>query len=195
MTAPRPPGDIAGRNPLFVTLAAGKIVHRFYPVKHDPIFFDRGDSGRFNAPDGAYGVLYVAKSPAGAFSETFLREPGRTLLAADLLAGKAYVRLRLLQGLKLIKFCGPGLARLGATAEVTHGGLPYDIAQTWSKVLHDHAAKPDGIAYFARHDDEALWYALFDRASKSVEEAARETILDQQWFWSLAEPYGVGLAP
>jgi hypothetical protein len=195
VTGPRPPRNIEKRDPLFLTLAKGDVVHRFHTAKYDPIFFDRSRDGRLNAPDGAYGVLYASERPAGAFAEAFLRQPGRTLLAADLLARKAYVQLRLLRSLKLIKFCGPGLARLGATAEVTHSGLPYDVSQAWSKALHAHPANPDGIAYYARHDDEALCYALFDSVPAPVEEAARVRILDADWFWRLAEPYGVGLAP
>ncbi len=42
-------------------------------------------------------------SPVGAFVETFLREPGRTLLPADLLARKAYILLRTLRPLRLVK--------------------------------------------------------------------------------------------
>ena len=94
MTAPNPPRDIEGRDPLLISLAEGEIVHRFYSAQHDPIYFDRSRAGRLSAPDGVYGVLYAAKTPAGAFAEAFLREPGRTLLPADLLATKAYSRLR-----------------------------------------------------------------------------------------------------
>lgn len=195
MTAPRPPEDIASRDPLLSNLAAGEFVHRFHTAKHGAIFFDRTLGGRLNAPDGSYGVLYAAQSLAGAFAETFLREPGRTLLAIDFVASKAYARLRVLRPLVLIKLGGPGLARLGATAEVTHGGLPYDIPHGWSEALRSHPAKVDGIAYYARHDDEALCYALFDHAPAPVELTEQNTDLDADWFWRLAEKYGVGLAP
>jgi hypothetical protein len=195
VTAPQPPGDLARRDPLFVELPTSTSLHRFYTAAREPVFFDRGHNGRFNGPDGSYGVLYAAASPAGAFAETFLREPGRTLLPADLLARKAYVELRVLRALTLIRLGGPGLARVGATAEVVHGGLPYDIAQAWSAALYGHPAMADGIAYTARHDDEALCFALFDRASALVEEVDRQTDLDQEWFWKIAEAYGVGLAP
>ena len=90
---------------------------------------------------------------------------------------------------------GPGLGRLGATTEVVHGGLPYDVPQAWSAALRAHPAAPQGIAYNARHDDEALCYAIFDDAADAVEEVDRDTMLDADWFWTLAEPYGVGLAP
>ncbi len=57
MSAPRPPGDLAQRDPLIIELAAGTLLHRFYTAAYEPIFYDRERSGRFNAPDGSYGVL------------------------------------------------------------------------------------------------------------------------------------------
>jgi hypothetical protein len=112
-----------------------------------------------------------------------------------LLRRKGYVRLEITTDLNLIRLAGPSLAILGATAEVVHGGLPYDAAQAWSKALFEHPLRPDGIAYYARHDDEALCYAIFDRARNAVREIDRETNLDQDWFWKLAQRYKVGLAP
>jgi hypothetical protein len=176
-------------------LPAGTVLHRFYTAGYDPIFFDRGTSGRLNAPDGSYGVLYCSEQPSGAFAETFLRRPGRTLIDADFLSRKAYVRLQVGSELTLIKFAGPGLAILGATAEVVHGGLPYDVPQSWSKALSGHPVGAHGIAYYARHDDEALCYAIFDRAGPAIIELGRETDLDQNWFWQLARKYRVGRAP
>ncbi|WP_281015652.1 RES domain-containing protein [Mesorhizobium sp. M00.F.Ca.ET.216.01.1.1] len=87
------------------------------------MFFDRSTEGRFNAPDASYGVLYAAEETNGALAETFLRTPGRTLIDTDLLKRKAYVRLLIGRDLNLIRLAGPGLARVGATAEVTHGGV------------------------------------------------------------------------
>jgi hypothetical protein len=195
VSAPLPPSDLASRDPDLVKLPAGAIMHRFYPEGYEPIFFDPGLSGRLNAPDGSYGVLYCAEETSGAFAETFLRTPGRRLIDADLLRRKAYVRLQVRSELSLIKLAGPGLAMLGATAEVVHGGLPYNDPQAWSKALFGHPVSAQGIAYYARHDDEALCYAIFDRASTSIEETGRETNLDQDWFWQLALKYKVGLAP
>jgi hypothetical protein len=195
VSAPPPPGDLARRDPLIIEISEGTLLHRFYTATYEPVYFDRGRTGRFNAPDGSYGLLYAAMSPVGAFVETFLREPGRTLLPADLLARKSYIQLRVLRTLRLVKLGGPGLARVGATAEVVHGGLPYDVPQAWSAALNGHASTPDGIAYTARHDDEASCCALFERAPIPLEEAQRQTHLDQDWFWTIAEPYGVGLAP
>ena len=195
MTTPLPPPDLASRALEFLVLPAGAVVERFYSNAFAPLHFDRSPLGRMNAPDGGYGVLYAAADLRGAFAETFLRSPGRTLLPLDLVKRKSRVRLRIRRGLRLVRFAGVGLARLGATAEVTHGGLPYDAPQSWSKAIHDLASSPDGIAYRARHDDDAVCYAIFDRAESAIEEASRDLDLDKDWFWSLAEVYGVGLAP
>ncbi|MCP1852999.1 MULTISPECIES: RES family NAD+ phosphorylase [Bradyrhizobium] len=195
MSAPLPPDDLDRRRPRQVRLRAGTVVHRFYTAGYDPIFFDTSRLGRLNAPDGSYGVLYAAREPFGAFAETFLRVPGRTLLDPSLLRRKAYARLKITADLSLVRLAGPSLAILGATAELVHGGLPYDVPQAWSKALFSHPLNPDGIAYYARHDDEGLCYALFDRALSSVREIDRQTNLDQDWFWRLAQRYRVGLAP
>lgn len=145
-------------------------------------------------------MLYTAAQLRGAFAETFLREPGRTLLPLDLLQKKARVRLQITRELKLIKFAGTGLGKLGATAQVVHGGLPYDVPQAWSKALHNLSNGPaknsyDGIAYNARHDDEAICYALFEHVKDFVVEESRDKELDRDWFWEVADLYGAGIPP
>ena len=195
MTVPLPPPDLHSRSPKIVSLPAGSEIHRFYTAIHEPVFFDRSSAGRFNAPDGSYGVLYVAKRINGAFAETFLRSPGNTLIDSGFLRRKGYVRLETKSSLKLVDLTGPGLALVGATAEVPHSGLPYDAAQAWSKALFDHPLEPDGIAYHARHDDTEICYAIFDRAESAIAEISRALDLDQDWFWEIGTRYGVGLAP
>ncbi|MBG0511185.1 RES family NAD+ phosphorylase [Agrobacterium sp. MOPV5] len=195
MTVPLPPPDLHSRTPEIVSLPAGSETHRFYTAIYEPIFFDRSRTGRFNAPDGSYGVLYVAKLVNGAFAETFLRSPGNTLIDAGFLKRKGYVRLETVSPLKLIDLTGPGLAIVGATAEIPHSGLPYDAAQAWSKALFDHPVRADGIVYHARHDDTEICYAIFDRAESAIVETSRELNLDQEWFWETGARYGVGLAP
>ena len=61
--------------------------------------------------------------------------------------------------------------------------------------VRSHPAGEHGIAYTARHDDEAQCYALFDIAGAPVEDIDRETDLDRDWFWRIAEAYGVGFLP
>lgn len=176
-------------------MRSGGALHRFYGRRHEPVHFDRSSGSRFNAPDGTYGVMYVARQRKGAFAEAFLRTPGRTLIDPLLVAARGYARFRLTRSLQVIKLTGSGLARIGATAEVCHRSQPYDVPQSWSKALHDHPTMADGIAYTARHDDTALCVALFDRADDAFVEVERRTDLDQDWFWRLAANYGIGTAP
>ena len=195
MNAPLPPADIDSRVPEFTVLRKGVILERFFSADFDPIYFDRSKSGRLNAPDGSYGVLYAAQDLGGAFAETFLRNPGQTMLTTGQIAKKARVQLRTLRELRLVKLGGAGLARIGATAEIIHGAQPYDAPQTWSRELRLHPSKPDGIAYTARHDDESICYALFDHLPLCVGEHAREMDIDRDWFWDMAEHYGVQFGP
>lgn len=195
MSGPLPPSNLNRRKPRLLELPSGTILRRFYQLRFEPIYFDPSLRGRFNAPDGSYGVLYGARTIDGAFAETFLREPGRTLLPPDFVAARGYVELRSTRPLKLIELGGKGLAPLGATAEILHSGLPYDVPQAWSKALHDHPEMADGIAYGSRHDDQELCYALFDRMRTGVTELGRRVDLDEDWFWEIGESYGIGLAP
>jgi RES domain len=189
-----PPKDIAERQPRFVNIDKGRF-YRFYPRGLNPIFFDRSTDGRFNSPNASFGVLYAAKRLNGAFAETFLRSPGRTLLPEDLIAQKARVRLRLVRPLRLVRFYGQGLSVLGATAEVVASPKPYNLPQQWAAALHNHPGMFDGIAYRARHDDDEICYAFFERSSRAIEEVDREEKLDADWFYKLMQYYSVGLAP
>lgn len=194
MSGPLPPADIDTREPAIQYLATGTLVHRFHNAAFGPIFHDRTSAGRFNAPDGSYGVLYAAETADGAFAEVFLRSPGRTTLGLDFIETRAYVRLKAARDLRLVELHGPGLSRLGATAEIAHSGLPYTVAQAWSKAVHAHPGNFDGIAYRSRHDDAEICYAIFDRASSAVIEDSRVPNLDVDWFWQLMDKYRLGIA-
>jgi hypothetical protein len=75
---------------------------------------------------------------------------------------------------------GTGLAREAAAMGLTPNGWaavlirhrlrgkPYDNPQAWSGKLFDHPGGFDGIAYNARHDDEALCYGLFERGNQPL---------------------------
>lgn len=178
-----------------LTLDRGVILDRFFDADKDPIYFDRSSLGRLNSPDASYSVLYTADSSRGAFAETFLRSPGRRQIDPSLQTRKAFVRLEVVRPLTLIHFDGPGLAILGATAEVVHSGPPYDVPQSWSKALRSHPVKAGGIAYSSRHDPRELCHALFDDTLPVVSELDRETDLDGAWFWDLAHVYRLGRPP
>lgn len=63
-----------------VVLPAGHSLHRFHAAGFDPVYFDRSRSGRLNAPDGTYDVMYTTMTVRGAFADTFLRHPGVNLI-------------------------------------------------------------------------------------------------------------------
>ncbi|AJD44517.1 RES domain-containing protein (plasmid) [Rhizobium gallicum bv. gallicum R602sp] len=97
-----------------MTLPDGTDLHRFYTAAYDPIYFDRSDLGRFNAPDGSYGVLYVAQEIPGAFAETFLRSPVRSLINPAFLVAVPVPLVRLSSGLKYHDAHCFNLARTGS---------------------------------------------------------------------------------
>lgn len=189
---PFPPSDIATRKPNITTIAAGMTIYRIYTSKFGSIYFDTGSTGRLNAPDGSFGVLYAAATRDGAFAESFLRNVGRTALDDALLSVKALVTIRSAEALNLASLHGPGLTVLGATAEVSHSGVTsYDLSQAWSKALHDHPANLDGIAYRSRHDDDEICYGIFDRAREKLIIEAEQVDLHQAWVWPLLTKYRV----
>jgi hypothetical protein len=191
---PYPPPDVNGRRPQVATIE-NTTFYRFYSRGEEPIYFDQSMNGRLNSPDASFRVLYAAEQREGAFAETFLRSPGRTLLPRDLISKKGLVRLRSIRALRLASLYGPGLAVLGATAEVTASAPPYDLSQTWAVALHNHPGMFDGIAYRARHDDNEICYAFFDRSASGIAEVDRDETLDADWFYHLLNHYSVGLAP
>jgi hypothetical protein len=191
-----PPTDINERSPRSTTIRNTATFYRFYPRGKDPIYFDHSKEGRLNSPDASFGVLYVAKKITGAFAETFLRQPGRTLLAVDFIEKKALVFLRSTRALRVANLYGRGLTVLGATAEITSSPQPYGLPQAWSAALRNHPGAFDGIAYRAKHDNDEICYALFDRSAPAITEVHREEmLLDTDSFCNLLDHYSVGISP
>jgi hypothetical protein len=61
--------------------------------------------------------------------------------------------------------------------------------------MHSHPGVFDGIAYRARHDDNEVCYAFFDRSGTAIAEVQRKDNLDDNWFDDLLKYYSVGIAP
>ena len=181
-------------------LPAGHTLFRIHPTERDPIFFgpapERPLSGRWDAPDRSFGVCYLAGAgfPHGAFAERFLREPGRTLVPERELRRASLATLRLRREVTVVRFHGNGLARLGATAEVAHGD--HRGSRPWALALHRHPARPGGIRWRARHDDDALAVALFDRERDSLEIVRSVPLLSAELAGEVAgwlDRYGIGV--
>ncbi len=139
---------------------------RMHRVDHDPVFFGRTGGGRFDDPEGEYGVLYAAEDAFGAFVESFGREPGRNVISWQRLRDRPLSHIGPAEAgasgsLRLVDLTGEGLARIGATGEISSG--PYRAAQRWSRALHEHPSKPQGLVYRLKHDPSRKGVAIFER--------------------------------
>lgn len=192
---PRPPPDLNQRRLPVHVLPTETQLYRFHDKRFDPFFFDRASGGRFNAGDGTFGVMYVAIERRGAFAETFLRNVGSTAISGSFVDSKACAVLNLHRPFRAVRFRGYGLAPIGATATLC-SSPSYETPQEWSRALHAHPDRVDGILYASRHDDEQLCVAVFDRAINAFSTSVRaENLRDQAWFYELMDLYQVGLLP
>jgi len=197
-TAPLPPPDLHRRKLVIEELPVGTQLFRFHRLAYPPTYFDTSQGGRFNSPDGRYGVLYAALDRRGAFAETLLRNPGETLLSEeDDIKPRACASYGLARSLRAVHFHSHGLSRMGATANVC-ACEPYDypLPQVWSAALHNHPDLPDAILYRSKHDDGALCLAIFDRTADALgTPTIAPNLLAEPWFFDLMDLYGVGLEP
>jgi RES domain len=141
---------------------------RLFRPRHAPLHFGQDGAGRFDAPNGEYGVLYVADELAGAFIEVFGRDPAYRIISAPTLESRN-VALTAGRPLRLVDLRdGPGLAAIAATGELTMGGN-YRLSHAFSRAINRHPAAPDGIWYRCRHDPSQGSVAVFDRAQSVLE--------------------------
>jgi hypothetical protein len=195
---PRPPSDLAARELPLRVFDPGTVFWRIHDARRAPVWFGPAPGApavhRFDAELGVFRVCYVALTPEAAFAESFLRNPGRRMLDRTLIAGRAISQLTFDRRIQVIQFHGPGLARVGATAEVSHGPA-YALSRQWSHALWSHPSRPDGILYTSRHDDDEHCIALFDRAPEGLHLVSSESLLDTPLLAGLLRRYKVSLDP
>jgi hypothetical protein len=163
---PEPPPDLAKREPLILMTAQSW--YRTHSLGRPPLHFGRDARGRFDAPSGEYGTLYVAADEHAAFIETFGQSTGCNTVTLAALAARALTRIEPRRPLRLIDLAGSGgLARIGADARLCSGDRA--VARRWSLALHRHPSAPDGILYPARHDPARSAAALFDHAASVLQ--------------------------
>jgi hypothetical protein len=166
---PEPPADINLRPLPLVRRMAGSRYLRIHRAVDGPVWFGRDNAtaafrppiNRFDAPDRSYGVLYAAVARDGAFAEAIGRKP-RTFRSDTELAELAVTTLVLARDLCLVDLHGgEAVGALGATGVVGVG--PHSLARRWSKALHEHPDRPDGIECRCRHNSDELAVAVFHR--------------------------------
>ena len=148
---------------------------------------------RFDDAFGRFRVCYLGTTIDVCFAETFLRNPPVRILGIDDLAARSIAAIEVRRKLRLVPLHGPGLARLGATAEVASGSH-YARSQAWSHALWEHTDVPDGLIYRSRHDDSASYIAVYDRARESLAVVGDYSLADDSKLLArLVERYDLGL--
>jgi hypothetical protein len=143
-------------------------MYRTHGIRQSPQFFGKSCSNRFDAPDRSFGVLYAGRDRFCAFIETLARAAGTRIITTTELERQALSELKAVRPLRLIDLTQSGtLMRIGADARLFSAN--HEIAQRWSKVLHDHPLNLDGILYPSRLDPQRHALALFeDRVPKII---------------------------
>lgn len=170
--------DLKGKTVPIVEIPQGTTLYRSHSLRYGPIFFGKKKLHRFDDPHGKYGVLYVAREPAGAFVETFLRFPAPTLIGRSDLDSSGCANIEAMREMRFVPLHSHYMVPLGVTAQVAHGpASAYDLSRLWSRAIYEHATDVDGIEYRSRHDDSLICLAIFDRA----EDALRVTLASPSW--------------
>ncbi len=124
-------------------------------------------TNRFDDPLGEFHVCYVGTAIQACFAETFLQNPPVRLLTMADLQARLIATVALRRELRIVTLYGPGVARLGTTAQLASDSH-HDLSQAWSRAVWEHPDAPDGVAYHSRHDDAALCVAIYDRAQDAL---------------------------
>jgi hypothetical protein len=164
-----PPADLHSREPLIYAASTIEIWCRSHKRGHDPVFFGRDKSNRWDAPQGDYGVLYLGADERCAFMESIGRGVLRTrLVPAAQLKALQFSKVRFSKELRLVDLVASGgMTRLGAEGSLANG-LGYRNSQRWSAALRSHPTRPDGIYYRSRYDPALTSCALYDHCQRVV---------------------------
>jgi len=164
-----------------VVLPAGQQLWRIHPSELHPVWFGPEPGSpphnRFDAPNGEYRVCYLGDSLEVSFAETLIRQPRERLIGRAALESRSATPFPLTRDVKLVRFHGPGLVRLGLGADVAHGH-PYDRCQQIALELWQHPDQVDGIEYRSRWDNDRLCFAMFDRAGEALDYLDRHDRLE-----------------
>lgn len=162
--------------PLTHALGAGTIVHRVHGARFAANEFNPGDastlgSTRFahflragtNDPAGTVPVLYAAQTQESAVAESVMHDvplSGGSLMARNYVS-RIHSTLRVTQEVKLAKFMGDGLQRLGVRSHhltATDSDV-YDRTVLWAQAAHSEGF--DGLAWMSARDTTAAAYIFF----------------------------------
>jgi hypothetical protein len=171
-TLPGPPREL--KKSSITVKEFGDSMFRSHGIHRGPVFFGKSGAHRFDAPDQSFGVLYAGRDPFSAFVETFTRAAGTRVITTTALERQALSELKAERPLRLIDLTQSGaLVRIGADARLF--SADHEAAQKWSKFLHDHFLRLDGILYPSRLDPEKHGIALFEDRAPAILNLSRES--------------------
>lgn len=150
-------------------IAVGTLLYRCHAIQHGVLHFGRSGRHRFDDPRRKFGVCYLSLSPSGAFAETLIRTPSGQILQKSDLRNYCLTRIQTRKTLRLAHCHGEGLKRNGLDSRIS-SYVDRSSTQSIVREFHDHNDKPDGLIYRARHDDDQMSIALFERASAKLAE-------------------------
>jgi hypothetical protein len=159
---PNPPSDLAVRELPIIKIQPSW--YRIHQTRYGALHFGASGRSRFDAPNEAYGVMYVALQHHGAFIETFGSQTGTGVISEAELSLRSISCLETQQKLRLVDLTGAGLAKLGADGRLCTGD--HWLSQQWAFELWQHPIQADGIYYRPRHDLDQYCAAIFDRTSE-----------------------------
>lgn len=153
------------------TVPAGTAWLRIQRCHHPTaLYWGREEPGRWNDPDGHFGVLYVSENVEAAFAETFGRDLMAThapasvkFLSCQELGERCLARLWAQHDLRLVDFTGPTLQALNLDARLLHTCDGLEACQHWSRWLHGAPERPDGVIYPSRLFPGSRNLAVFER--------------------------------
>jgi len=167
-------------SPPIIEIASGETLHRVHGERRNARWYGRKDAtSRWDDPGRDFGVLYLGRSPIGAFAETLLRSPSDRDVLWSHVQQKRQAAFRLVEPLQLVKLHGEGLAWFEATA-ADIAESDYSLPQKLSNRVHG-LFPVDGIQYRSRFDNDELCVALFDRADAKIELASEGALIDKTW--------------
>jgi hypothetical protein len=178
--------------------------YRCHRTAREAIFFNTGRIGRFNAPDGEYGVLYLGRDPFCAFIETFGQamrrdDRGLSVIGEYDLAERCLCCIDVKPGrgpFRLVDLTGAGLARIGADNRLNTTTTDRGLPQRWALALWRHPQRPDGLLYRVGHDPDRSGIALFDRVGDILIAHHADNVLARpDALFPILSHYGFSLNP
>ena len=144
-------------------------------ARNAPLFFGATGDNRFDDPEYEFGVMYAGCSEACSFIEVFAEPLDVRFVTWAQLNERKLSRIDVVRPLRLVSLSGADLKRVGADARLF--AADHHVAQAWSRALHDHRTRPDGIRYPARHDPGELAVAVFARARRLLRARTAKAVL------------------